>query len=255
MPVSVSRRNYNGTTQRPAVPGGRFMNIIKSLIAISALIVMAASPAACFASPAKPGAYMSFFLGGSVPQDANATITEFNPVTTKDALVQIDPGFNIGGTAGYDFGFLRLEGELSYKQADITRVTEQTFGVRYVNVDGYIGALAVMMNGFLDLHNESPVTPYIGGGIGGTSLRVSNTKGVDANSGAANNHVFEDDEATVFAYQLGAGLEVVFNPHLSLDLGYRYFGTSRGHFVKNWPSSTDLKFESHNAAIGLRVKF
>lgn len=231
------------------------MNIKRSLVAISILTGMAAIPAVCFASPSRPGRYMSVFTGASAQQDTTATISEFNPVTTKNAQVQLDPGINFGGTAGYDFGFLRLEGEMSYKQADINSVSEQTFGTRYVNVDGHLGAFAMMINGFFDLHNESPVTPYLGGGMGFASLNLSDTRGVDANSGALNNHIFRSDDDTVFAYQAGAGLEVALNQRLSLDLGYRYFSTSRGNFRKDWPNSTDLKFESHNAAVGLRLKF
>lgn len=231
------------------------MNIKKSLIVISALAGLAAIPAASFALPARPGAYMSVFVGASAPQDTSVTISEFYPVTTKNTRVQFDPGINIGGTAGYDFGLLRLEGEMSYKNGAMTSVTEQTFGTRYVNVDGRLGAFTMMMNGFFDLHNESPVTPYFGGGMGFAALNLSTTKGVDANSGKLNDHIFSSDDDTVFAYQAGAGLEVALNRRLSLDLGYRYFGTSRASFGKDWPNSTDLRLASHNAAVGLRIKF
>ena len=231
------------------------MNIKRRVITISTLICIAGIPAVCFASPATPGAYMSLFLGASVPQDTTATISEFNPVTTKDARVQFDPGINVGTTGGYNFGFFRLEGEMSYKRGEISEVTERTYGARYANVDGHLGAFAMMVNGFFDLHNESPVTPYLGCGIGFASLNLNNTRGVDANSGALNDHIFRSDDDFVFAYQAGAGLEFALNQRLSLDLGYRYFGTSRGSFRKDWPNSTDLKFESHNAAVGLRLKF
>jgi len=231
------------------------MNIKSRLITISALIIIAGIPAVCFAAPATPGAYMSLFLGASIPQDTTATISEFNPVTTKSARVQFDPGINIGSTGGYNFGFFRLEGEMSYKRGEITEVTEQTYGTRYVNVDGHLGVFAMMINGFFDLHNESPITPYLGGGVGGASLTLSDTRGVDANIGVRNDHIFKSDNDVVFAYQAGAGLEVVFTRHLSLDLGYRYFGTSRASFNKDWPNSTDLKLVSHNALAGLRLKF
>jgi len=231
------------------------MNIKKSLIVVSALIATAATPALCLATPAIPGGYLSVFLGASAPQDADATISEFNPVTVKEARVESDPGINIGGTGGYDFGYLRLEGEMSYKRGELASVSERSFGTRYVNVDGHLGAFALMMNSFVDLHNESPVTPYFGGGIGFSTISLSNTRGVDANSGALNRHIFQSDEDNVFAYQAGAGMEVALNRRLSFDLGYRYFGTSRASFAKDWPNSTDLKLQSHNAAVGLRVKF
>ena len=231
------------------------MNIVRNAVAIFTLIGVAALPSVSFAAPARPGAYMSIFLGATAPQDTTVTISEFNPVTTKDARVQFDPGFNVGGTAGYDFGFFRLEGEMSYKQGEINRVSDQAFATNYRNVDGHLGAFALMMNGFFDLHNASPITPYLGGGVGYSALHLSDTRGVDANTGVLNTHIFRDDDANVFAYQVGAGVEVALNRRLSLDLGYRYFGTSRASFDKDWPNSTDLKLESHNAQVGLRLKF
>ena len=231
------------------------MNMKRIIVAVCVLVATAAIPAVSFALPAQPGSYLSVFLGASALQDTSVTISEFNPVTTKDAQVQFDPGINIGGSAGYDFGFLRLEGEMSYKNGQMTSVTEQSFGVRYVNVDGQLGAFTMMMNGFFDLHNESPVTPYIGGGMGFATLNLSTTRGVDANLGALNNHIFGSDQDTVFAYQAGAGLEIALNRRLSLDLGYRYFGTGQASFRKDWPNSTDLRLQSNNAQVGLRVKF
>lgn len=230
------------------------MNNKRNLIVISVLAITAVLPSLGFASPARPGGYASGFLGASVPQDTTATVREFSPVTTRSSLVRFDPGINIGGTGGYDFGFLRLEGEMSYKQGEISSVSEQA-GTRYVNVDGHLGAFAVMVNGFYDFHNESPVTPYLGGGMGVATLLLSDTRGVDASSGTLNGHIFREDDDNVFAYQIGAGMDVAINQRFSLDVGYRYFCTSKGSFRKNWPNSTDLKFESHNAAVGFRVKF
>jgi len=231
------------------------MNIKKSLVLICALAAMLAVPAASFALPGRPAGYLSVFLGASAPQDTTVTISEFNPVTTKNAEVQFDPGINAGVCGGYDFGFFRLEGEMSYKNNEITGVNEPTYGIRYVNVDGHLGVFSMMLNGFFDLHNESPVTPYLGGGMGFANLNLSTTRGVDANLGVQNNHIFGADQDTVFAYQAGAGLEFALNRRLSLDLGYRYFGTGRASFRKDWPNSTDMRLGSNNAQVGFRVKF
>ena len=50
-------------------------------------------------------------------------------------------------------------------------------------------------------------------------------------------------------------MEISLNQNLSLDLGYRYFGTSNAKFDSDFASVTEMKFESHNAMAGLRVKF
>lgn len=221
----------------------------RNLIVIAALLTLAL-PAVCPAAPARPGAYVSGFLGVNVPRDADVTGTDFLIGANIDERVAFDPGINVGGTGGYDFGIIRLEGELSYKHAEMKSITERASGTRFSNVDGNLGVLAMMFNGFFDLHNSTPVTPYWGGGIGFAAMHLSDT----FVSGDPIPFYQEDDD-TVFAYQAGAGLEIALNRQFSLDLGYRYFGTASATFGLDKDITTDLKYESHNASVGFRVKF
>jgi len=228
---------------------------MKSRIIVVAALVILAIPAICTAIPARPGAYVSGFLGVSLPRDSNVTTSDLINNATFNDQVEFDPGLSIGGTGGYDFGFIRTEGELSYKYAEIATITEDT-GFRFRNPDGNLGALALMFNAFFDLHNESPVTPYFGGGIGFATLHLSNTFGVDTGGGVTQRVLlYPSDDTTVFAYQAGAGLEIAIHRKLSLDVGYRYFGTAKGTFDKDITRNVDLNFESHNVALGVRVKF
>lgn len=101
-----------------------------------------------------------------------------------------------------------------------------------------------LANAFYDIKNSSPFTPYIGGGIGFAQIYVgqgTSTTGV---------LLWNKDNDTVFAYQLGAGVGINAGKNLTFDLGYRYFGTS------------DVKFDlltadvaSHNVLAGVRYKF
>ena len=227
----------------------------RSLIVIAAIVTLAI-PAICQAAPARPGAYVSGFLGISVPMDADVTTFDFFTNATFNDRVEFDPGINVGGTGGYDFGIIRLEGELSFKQSEIRSITDKADGFQFGNPDGDLGALAMMFNAFFDLHNATPVTPYWGGGIGFAVLHLSDTFGTDIVNGVPERVLlYENDDDTVFAYQAGAGLEIALNRQFSLDLGYRYFGTSRARFGANKDITTDLKFESHNGVVGFRVKF
>lgn len=228
---------------------------MKRNIIVIAVLATIAFPAICPASPSHPGGYVSGFLGVSVPRDSDVTTTDFSPPPlTFNDRVEFDPGINVGGTAGYDFGIIRLEGELSYKQSDIKSVTEKVSGDRFTNVDGDLGALAMMANVFFDLHNDTPVTPYWGAGIGFAVLSLSDTFGVNVATGVPT-QLYQSDDATVFAYQAGAGLEIALNRQFSLDLGYRYFGTAKAKFDANPLTTTELKFESHNGVVGFRVRF
>jgi len=199
------------------------------------------------------GPYVSGFIGVTFPTDTTATGHDFNAGRDLNDRVGFDPGVNVGGTGGFDFGFLRLEGELSYKHGEINKVDDRISGIRYNDIDGRIGVLAMMGNAFLDLHNPSPITPYFGGGIGFAAIHQSDTEGRDTSTGLRT-RLYRSDDDTVFAYQAGAGLEIALSRMLSLDVGYRYFGTSNASFNDS-SIENKMKFESHNAAVGLRVKF
>lgn len=226
-----------------------------SLFAIAALMTVAL-PAVAHAAYSRPGTYASAFIGTSIPRDSDATTDDFITGATFNDRVEFDPGVYIGGTAGYDFGMFRLEGEVSYKRSEIRNVTDQADGYQFRSVDGNLGALALMVNGFYDLHNDSPITPYVGGGIGFATLYLSDTFGTDTRSGSAQRvQLYPADNDTVFAYQAGAGLDFAINRYFSLDLGYRYFGTDTARFGSNFDVATSMKFESHNVLLGFRMKY
>lgn len=220
--------------------------MIKKLLA-AVLLTMFAVPSLSHAASYRMGPYVSGFVGVAIPSDTDSS-SGFSGLNDR---IEFDPSVNGGVTAGMDFGLLRIEGELSYKHAEMATVHDQTpGGLTYHNVDGNLGALAMMMNMFIDLHNPGPITPYFGGGIGFASLHQSDT------FSAGGVRLYRDDNDAVFAYQVGAGLEIPMNRMLSLDLSYRYFRTSEATFNQGDPTFENrLRFESHNLAAGLRLKF
>jgi len=230
----------------------------KHLITVAAAITALSLPAICTAAPARPGGYVSGFIGASMTRDTDATTDDFIVPQTFNDRIQFDPGITVGGTGGFDFGFLRLEGELSYKHAEMKAIngTSSPSGTnyRYRSIDGSVGALAMMGNVFFDLHNNSPVTPYWGAGAGLAVLNLSDTFGTDTTNGSRD-FIYSEANDTVFAYQAGGGVEIALNRQLSLDVGYRYFGTSTATFDDDITRTTELKLKSHNVAVGLRVKF
>lgn len=224
----------------------------KSLIVITTLVLFLI-PAVGMATPPRPGPYASGFIGVSVPQNTDVTSTDFLSNASFSDRVEFDPGINVGGTVGFDFGYVRMEGELSYKYSEIKSITDQSNGAPFRSPDGNLGVFAMLANLFVDLHNNTPITPYLGGGVGFAAMHLSDTFGTDPLGNRL--LLYEGDDDTVFAYQAGAGLGIALNPFLTLDLGYRYFGTAKASFGANQDIMTELKFESHNAVVGVRVKF
>lgn len=220
-----------------AIKGGSDMK--KTVLASMLLMAALAMPNLSSAASQRPGPYISGFVGVTIPATTDAT--SFDGSVVIQDRIKFDPGLNIGGTAGMDLGAARIEGEISYKGADIDSITD--FSGTHTGIKGGVEALAFMANLFVDLHTQGPITPYFGGGIGFASLHIDDTYNY-------NNDFYFDDDDTVFAYQVGGGLEVALNRQISLDLGYRYFRTTEATFA-----NTEFEFESHNATVGLRLKY
>jgi len=231
---------------------------------ILAIVFTVAIPSfLCHAASPKPGPYTSGFIGVTLPHNQDVNSFDYYTGTGYSDRVEFDPGVSIGGTGGYDFGLVRVEGEISYKYSEIKAITDKNNGAQLRNVDGNIGALAVMFNAFFDFHNSSRITPYIGGGIGFAGIHLSDTYVTNTSATPITRSLrYNEDSDSVFAYQVGAGVEVVVSRRLSLDIGYRYFGTETACIGNNndyrhnynW-IETNLKFVSHNATAGVRFKF
>lgn len=228
---------------------------MKRISAIIVAFACLAIPALCPAEPFKPGSYVSVFVGGAAPLSQNVATDDYYYNQSFRDRVRFEPGVSVGAGGGYDFGYVRVEGELTYKHAEIDSITERNGGAGYRDIRGSVGAFAVLGNAFIELRNASRLTPYLGGGVGFATLYVSDTSGRLKGASGARVSLYDGDDDAVFAYQAGAGLEVAFNRHFSLDLGYRYFGTSRARFNDDSSRETGMKFQSHNGTVGLRFRF
>ena len=88
----------------------------------------------------------------------------------------------------------------------------------YVTIDGrqtkYKTQIhSYMINAYYDFNTDSAFTPYIGGGIGYATTKLSDTR---ARTGAKSN------SHTNFAWQIGGGIAYAVNDNVSIDVGYRY---------------------------------
>lgn len=228
----------------------------RQLVTTISVFILVALPAIGMCAANRPGAYATGFLGAAVVTDSNADSSDFVTNRSFSDRVEFDPGVYVGGTGGYDFGYFRLEGEISYKSVDIKTITDRSDGYRFRSVDGSLGAFAMMANAFFDIHNDSRVTPYLGGGIGFAALHISDTTGIDTRGATTTRTLlYGAGDDTVFAAQVGAGVDIALNNRYSLDVGYRYFITDRANFDSDLATASSLRFESHNIAVGFKFKF
>lgn len=214
------------------------------LTAGCALTVLCAMPA--LAAEKTTGPYMSGHLGITMPPDSTVTDSTLAGVSLE---VDYDTGLALDLALGYKFGSTRLEGEFGYQKNDFNDVTVTVAGVGSASLKGtgvpFSGDTKVtsfLMNGYYDFTNDSAFTTYLTAGLGLAKVKVS----MDLPSVGAST----SDSDTVFAYQIGAGVEYALNQTVSLDVRYRYFATSDPSF-----DTTDAEFSSHNVMLGAKVKF
>jgi len=221
--------------------------------AIAGLSAVLALAAASGSAPASAQWYASGNIGLSSFGDAD--FTETGPGTAAAGEIDFDTGWGLNGAVGYAFGNIRVEGELSRRQADLDslRLSSVTVGNVLLAsggtsaLDGSVTAWGFMVNGWYDFVTGTPWVPTIGAGLGFANLNLQ----VDRVGSVATSY---DESDTVFAYQIAVGLGYRVNPKTIVGVNYRYFATSDPEFASG--AFTDQgEFSSHNLEVGMRYRF
>jgi len=213
------------------------------MVAVLALVLISTS-----AHAADKGMYVSGNVGLSIIPELDQEIAG-TLVTTAD----FDVGFRISGVVGYDFGAFRVEGEIGYRTNDADDGTIVGLGPGPINGD--ISTLSFMVNGYFDYHSAFPsLLHYVGVGLGVASIDAD-----ISNPLLAPFPQIVDDSATVFAYQLIAGLGYNVSPTTTITADYRYFATTDPEFTPGnaFSGSPDLEsdYSNHSINLGVRVTF
>ena len=179
--------------------------------------------------------------------DSSASLT-LNP---KD-------GYAAGGAVGYDFGRVRLEGEIVFRDhglqtlgfSNLPAKAQAAFGVPAsgsVPLGGDVSSLGFMANAIFDLLPHSPVTPYVGVGVGGADLRVNNV--------TIHSAQFANGGSLQFAYQGIAGLKLALGRNWSASVDYRYFAATDGSFGDAFGNRFKLPYSTQNAMASVAYHF
>ena len=185
------------------------------------------------------GPYVGLKVGAVYLTDSDLT----DPNLAGTVLeVESDTGFSVGAAVGYGFSNnFRLEGEISYQSNDVDKINYLGLSA---STTGDSTALTFLLNGYYDFKNNSPLTPFITGGLGYSKVELNdfNVPG----SGLPN--INEDDN--VFAYQVGVGLAYEMTEKATFDIGYRYFATEDPEL-----DTSEVEFQNHILYLGLRYSF
>lgn len=190
------------------------------------------------------GPYIGGFIGGNALMNAESS----------DALgsfeLKFKPALQGSAVAGWDIahgnslGEGRIELEYSRRNSPLDRVK---FAEGSFDGGGDVTADSLLLNFFGVLHDNSRWSPYVGAGIGAARIEASGLTVTGSPLGSGS--------ATVFAYQLGAGIDVALTDYLNLDLGYRFFSSVKPKFIEANGQTFAMDYVSHNVVLGLRVGF
>ncbi len=210
-------------------------------------VLLAAALTGGFASAAlADGWYFSAGTGVNYVPDRKLTNSVAGVNPTKDST---DIGMVITGAVGYSFDAIpiRVEGEFGWRDNANDKVSTPMFGSSAAGGD--IMPLSFMANVYYDFDTGTPITPYIGAGVGGVDLMTKIAQG---------GTTIVDDSAIGFGYQGIIGAAYKINEALSLKADYRYLGTTDVSF-SNSPGvgagTAKMSYKSHAVMIGFIYRF
>jgi OOP family OmpA-OmpF porin len=212
----------------------------RTTIAVGACVATAL--AMSFTSAGAQVIYFGAEGGWTMLDDQTSTAAGQPSLTSK-----FDHGFVAGARVGYEMGPWRFEGEYAYRRNDLESTN---WVLPVVDAKGNRQSHAFMANLLysFNLGWAIPLTPHLGGGIGGVNL-------IDQAASPAFGKFFDDSDWQ-FGYQAIAGLRYNFTPNVALDLEYRYFATTEATFrVAGRTDTYTTGYDTHNLMASLVYRF
>jgi len=193
--------------------------------------------------------------------------TSLNDTLTSKIKVKSNPEFT--GVIGYDFGPVRTDIELGFGKSSfstwtftsvngapltaaqaadicsgISELSCSTTGnvAKFDIKTSNMRRISAMASVWLDIPVKAGLQPYVGGGLGFTSIRYED-------SGE------KFGSHTAFSWQVGGGLIVPVGKRISLSADYRFRHTQGGTHGGAWTDGKGIDaIKSHQFSVGLAVK-
>ncbi len=216
--------------------------MMRGLLAATAALMLLPGAAA-----ARGSMYGELRGGATFLTDSQFEDDTLSAAGFDDVEVSFDTGWLVEGAFGYahDSG-LRGEFALGYRENEADELSGKFLGTPFeLDIDGTFSILTTMANLYYDFNLNSyggstgamaNLVPFIGGGIGAAFMDIDDD-------------TFDDDD-TVFAWQVTAGLAYNFTPNVAGTVSYAYFATSDPEF-----DGVELDYDSHNVLAGIRYTF
>ena len=198
--------------------------------------------------------YFGLGLGLGTLNDSAAVPT--NPAFAT-SVGSYDLGFGVSGAIGYRvFSGVRMEFEATERSNTTNKQTNAVADSGNAGKFPDIRSTALMVNSYLDLHNDSPYTPYIGAGIGEVLIKYPLYY-----FDIATNEKTKSFQGWTTGEQFMLGITYEFKASetpFDVSLGYRYFTTqdvSEAVKLTNLPGKVRFSNTSQNIELGGRMYF
>ncbi len=234
-------------------------------LVLALFVATTGSAASLFAAEGEgdnAGGYIAIGAGAAFVSDSDITQrgTELGYSYRLKMKGKVNPGFSLYGAVGYDFGPVRIEGELSWRRAGLDSLTSESLtiesvasvdlGNNEVSLKGDVSSLGLVVNAWYDIDTGTKWVPYFGGGLGTARIAL----GVEEDRDGSLLIDASDYSDWVFAYQVGAGVGYAISDNWMLQIGYRYFATTAPEFTDD-DFTIKSEFNTHNVGLGLRFRF
>ncbi len=252
---SCSRAGARSNLLAPDVEG-KVLPVTRSIALTSLLSLFFAHGALAQEDTIEDGMYVRVGAGAAFVSDLEQDFV-YNPASPPGGAaatgqtVAVSESMTFAAAIGFDYDDgIRTELEYRYANTDIDSVTPiggPAAGVAAVS-DEQLQSHLVMANFYFDFANSSPLTPFIGGGIGGAF--VSNER---------------DQSDAALAYQGRAGVSYDAGAGVSVSAEYIYarsrdlvFGPNDDAFAEGDPRPFRLEganFVSSSVMLSVRKRF
>ena len=174
--------------------------------------------------------YLAGYMGLNTGTDQNFLETQ----TNNSGDFEFDNAVTFAGALGIRLSRqLRLEGELSYRNKEMSNVDIAGSGV--FQAEGEIDSTIVMANLYYDFDVPWKTQPYIGGGIGYGWFGGE----TDDVSGILVNEAFDDQ---AFVWNIGGGFKYRPRSDFAWTAGYRYLASADLEFGNYEIDNTNHEF-------------
>lgn len=200
--------------------------------------------------------YLEYTAGVSIVRNQNLTGADASGSGLSGSF-HTDVGYSVGAAVGFtpieiETVGLRTEIALNYRQNEINSMN---VAGQASDGNGDVNLFTAMVNAYVDFDLEKAmglgIAPYAGIGVGYGRLSIDADNRVQA--------LRINDEASVFAWNVMAGLTIPYTDVVDFLAGYRYVATTDPRFdARVTPLGSrrlDSEFDAHEVTGGIRIKF